>query len=214
MAITPDQVELVARRVADDLLTPLNKRDRDVDDRMTREAAAPVVYNASRDLMAAVAGNAALDEVLIDVKHSSGYSTAGFRGFKAKVLLLVATNHRLWYCRHDDGAIQQLQPVDYRSLTVTKKRISLTAPKLEGTTITCGGATAEWLTQLQSGRRVPAAWLQPEQSPRAAVATHGRPPSGWHPDPYRRYQLRYWDGARWSQHVSTNGVAAVDPLGP
>lgn len=212
MAITPDQVELVARRVADDLLKPPNKWDRDVDDRMTREAAAPAVHQASRELMAAVAANAAHDEVLVDVKYSGGYSTAGFRGFKAKVRLLVGTTHRLWYCRHDDGAIQQLQPLDYRSLTIDRKRVSLTAPKLDGTTITCGGATAEWLTQLQSGHHQPAAWLQPGLPPVATVAPQGGPPPGWHPDPYRRYQLRYWDGARWSQHVSTNGVAAVDHL--
>lgn len=36
-------------------------------------------------------------------------------------------------------------------------------------------------------------------------------PAGWHPDPAGRHQLRYWDGARWTEHVSTNGVAAVDP---
>ncbi len=210
MAITPDQVELVARLVADDILKPPNKWDRDVDDRITREAAAPAVYHASRELMAAVAGNAAPDEMLIDVKHSAGYSTAGFSGFKAKVLLLVATSYRLWYCRHADGGVQQLQHVDYRSLTIDKKRVSLSAPKLEGTTITCGGSTAEWLTALQSGRQEPAAWLRPGPSPQ--MATRGGPTPGWHADPYRRYQLRYWDGERWSEHVSTNGVAAVDPV--
>lgn len=34
----------------------------------------------------------------------------------------------------------------------------------------------------------------------------------WHPDPYRRHELRYWDGARWSEHVSDAGVRSVDPL--
>jgi hypothetical protein len=127
-------------------------------------------------------------------------------------MLLVATTHRLWYCRHEDGAIQQLQPVDYRSLTIERKRVSLTAPKLEGSTITCGGATAEWLAKLQSGHHEPAAWLRPGPSV-GAVAAQGGPPPGWHPDPYRRYQLRYWDGTCWSPHVSTNGVSAQDPVG-
>ena len=30
----------------------------------------------------------------------------------------------------------------------------------------------------------------------------GRPPPGWHPDPYGRAALRWWDGGRWTEHVS------------
>lgn len=35
-------------------------------------------------------------------------------------------------------------------------------------------------------------------------------PAAWHPDPFGRFQHRYWDGQRWTEHVSTNGVASVD----
>jgi hypothetical protein len=34
---------------------------------------------------------------------------------------------------------------------------------------------------------------------------------GWYPDPYRRHESRYWDGGRWTEHVSDAGAAAVDP---
>ena len=34
--------------------------------------------------------------------------------------------------------------------------------------------------------------------------------AGWHPDPFGRHQLRYWDGKTWTAHVSNNGVAASD----
>jgi hypothetical protein len=40
------------------------------------------------------------------------------------------------------------------------------------------------------------------------------PAAAWHPDPMGRHQLRYWDGQAWTEHVSTNGVQAVDPLQP
>jgi hypothetical protein len=40
----------------------------------------------------------------------------------------------------------------------------------------------------------------------------GAPPPGWHPDPFGRAALRYWDGARWTEHVSTAGRPAVDPI--
>lgn len=36
--------------------------------------------------------------------------------------------------------------------------------------------------------------------------------AGWLADPAGRYQLRFWDGLAWTEHVSTNGVQAVDPL--
>jgi hypothetical protein len=35
-------------------------------------------------------------------------------------------------------------------------------------------------------------------------------PPGWYADPYRRYELRYFDGAVWTEHVSTNNVVGVD----
>ena len=38
-------------------------------------------------------------------------------------------------------------------------------------------------------------------------------PPGWHPDPSRRFELRYWDGTRWTEHVSTGGRQQVDPGG-
>jgi hypothetical protein len=42
------------------------------------------------------------------------------------------------------------------------------------------------------------------------VTAHG---AGWYPDPAQRHQLRYWDGQRWTEHVSDDGRAGIDPLG-
>jgi uncharacterized protein YxjI len=39
-------------------------------------------------------------------------------------------------------------------------------------------------------------------------------PANWHPDPMGRHQLRYWDGAVWTEHVSNNGITGTDPLQP
>jgi uncharacterized protein YxjI len=38
-------------------------------------------------------------------------------------------------------------------------------------------------------------------------------PPDWHPDPNGRADLRYWDGAAWTEHVSTGGVQSTDPVG-
>ncbi len=162
--------------------------------------------------MGAIAQQVAADEALIDVKHATGYSIAAFSGARAKVSLLVATNRRVWFSRYEDGTVQDLRAVEYPTMNIERKRISLGWPKLEGATITCGGPTAEWLTELKSGRHQPSPWLQPGASSPAAGPSQGAPAPNWYPDPYRRHQLRYWDGARWTPHVSTNGVTANDPV--
>ena len=37
-------------------------------------------------------------------------------------------------------------------------------------------------------------------------------PANWHPDPLGRHELRYWDGAAWTDHVSNQGVTGTDPV--
>jgi len=39
-------------------------------------------------------------------------------------------------------------------------------------------------------------------------------PANWYPDASGRHQLRYWDGTRWTEHVSDNGIAGVDAMQP
>lgn len=36
-------------------------------------------------------------------------------------------------------------------------------------------------------------------------------PASWYPDPLGRHELRYWDGAQWTEHVSSHGRQSVDP---
>ncbi|MGZ8754574.1 MAG: phospholipid scramblase-related protein [Acidimicrobiia bacterium] len=35
---------------------------------------------------------------------------------------------------------------------------------------------------------------------------------GWYTDPYRRHQVRYWDGNAWTEHVGDDGQQGVDPV--
>ena len=37
-------------------------------------------------------------------------------------------------------------------------------------------------------------------------------PAGWYPDPTGQFEQRYWDGARWTEHVARGGQQAVSPL--
>ncbi|MGZ4723096.1 MAG: DUF2510 domain-containing protein, partial [Ilumatobacteraceae bacterium] len=34
---------------------------------------------------------------------------------------------------------------------------------------------------------------------------------GWYADPAGRFELRYWDGTTWTEHVSRTGQQFTDP---
>jgi hypothetical protein len=42
----------------------------------------------------------------------------------------------------------------------------------------------------------------PAPGPTPAPAMAAGPPAGWHPDPHGQAALRYWDGQRWTEHLS------------
>lgn len=84
-------------------------------------------------------------------------------------------------------------------------------PTLAGTMIlVLGGAV---LAVVVAVRRNRARRLLP--APEAQLATtwgQAAGPAGWFADPGARHELRYWDGQRWTEHVSDRGTQGVDPL--
>jgi hypothetical protein len=51
----------------------------------------------------------------------------------------------------------------------------------------------------------PAPAAAPEPAPAPSV------PAGWYADPAGRFELRYWDGSTWTEHVSRAGQQFTDP---
>ncbi len=48
--------------------------------------------------------------------------------------------------------------------------------------------------------------------PTSASSTNvPRVPAAWYADPSGRYELRYWDGSEWTEHVARGGQQFVDP---
>ncbi len=35
---------------------------------------------------------------------------------------------------------------------------------------------------------------------------------GWYADPTGRYEARFWDGQRWTRHISHYGASGTDPI--
>jgi Protein of unknown function (DUF2510) len=52
---------------------------------------------------------------------------------------------------------------------------------------------------------------EPEPVAEAAPAVESAVPAGWYADPSGRFELRYWDGNAWTEHVSRAGQQFTDP---
>jgi|SRR5215213_8821905 len=50
-----------------------------------------------------------------------------------------------------------------------------------------------------------------EPAAASSAATTSSVPAGWHPDPSKRYEMRYWDGDKWTEYVSSQGQTYTDP---
>lgn len=48
----------------------------------------------------------------------------------------------------------------------------------------------------------------------SSAATGATPnvPADWHKDPSGRFELRYWNGTAWTEHVATGGKQSIDPI--
>ncbi|MCX6520663.1 MAG: DUF2510 domain-containing protein [Actinobacteria bacterium] len=57
----------------------------------------------------------------------------------------------------------------------------------------------------------PAATTAYTPAPAAAAAATPAVPAGWYADPAGRFELRYWDGGTWTEHVSRAGQQYTDP---
>jgi hypothetical protein len=66
------------------------------------------------------------------------------------------------------------------------------------------GTTSTWTSPTTEAKAAP----EPATTPVEAAAAA---PS-WYPDPTGRYEQRYWDGTRWTDHVSTGGQSTVDAV--
>src|SRR4051794_36517201 len=74
-----------------------------------------------------------------------------------------------------------------------------------------GGGASSTAASQSAGTGVPAAAAAaaPAAAAPAAAATPSVP-AGWYADPAGRYELRYWDGGTWTEHVSRAGQQFTD----
>ena len=65
-----------------------------------------------------------------------------------------------------------------------------------------------------TGREAPTVPAEPTVVRAVASASPQQPlpAAAWYADPTRRFELRYWDGTRWTEHVGRGGVVSKDPF--
>lgn len=96
-------------------------------------------------------------------------------------------------------------------------------PVVESTPEPAASEPAGWAVAPDPAPATPAADPQPaaaatytpaaattSYSPAPAAATPAVP-AGWYADPAGRFELRYWDGGTWTEHVSRAGQQYTDP---
>jgi hypothetical protein len=71
---------------------------------------------------------------------------------------------------------------------------------------------AGWGTAPETTEQEPAVTPVAEEPAVAEpAAVESAVPAGWYADPSGRYELRYWDGNAWTEHVSRAGQQFTDP---
>ena len=68
------------------------------------------------------------------------------------------------------------------------------------------GATSSSTTSASVAAPVTAQNAGTETTPASAAA-----PAAWYADPSNRFELRYWDGSEWTEHVARGGQQFTDP---
>lgn len=43
------------------------------------------------------------------------------------------------------------------------------------------------------------------------MAANPEPSASWHPDPFGRHDIRWWDGTKWTEKVRNGEQAGIDP---
>jgi hypothetical protein len=68
------------------------------------------------------------------------------------------------------------------------------------------GTAANSTTSTSVATPVTAQVAVTETTPSGAAA-----PAAWYADPSNRFELRYWDGSEWTEHVARGGQQFTDP---
>lgn len=90
------------------------------------------------------------------------------------------------------------------------------APAAEAAPVAAAAAAvatepAGWAAAPEAASPAPAAAPAPAPAPAAAAPATPAIPADWYADPSGRFELRYWNGSAWTEHVARAGQQYTDP---
>lgn len=80
-----------------------------------------------------------------------------------------------------------------------------------GTAVTPDDTRAETTDETTADTTADAASAGSSSTAQSGGGAAGAAPAGWYADPSGRFELRYWDGGQWTEHVSRAGQQYTDP---
>ena len=97
-----------------------------------------------------------------------------------------------------------------RRAAVTAQVANTVATPAASTTATAAATSATWGSTASTSASTPVV-TSPVNTSVASSVGDAAAPANWYPDPAGRFELRYWNGSAWTEHVSRNGQQSVDP---
>ena len=101
------------------------------------------------------------------------------------------------------------------NITAFARRAAVTTqvstPSVVSTPATASATSATWgSTTASTAASTPVVTSAVNTSVASSVGDAAAP-ANWYADPAGRFELRYWNGSAWTEHVSRNGQQSVDP---
>ena len=97
-----------------------------------------------------------------------------------------------------------------RRAAVTAQVANTVAAPAASTPATSAATSATWSSTASTSASTPVV-TNPVNTSVASSVGDAAAPADWYPDPAGRFELRYWNGSAWTEHVSRNGQQSIDP---
>ncbi|MBJ7461945.1 MAG: DUF2510 domain-containing protein [Ilumatobacteraceae bacterium] len=95
------------------------------------------------------------------------------------------------------------------AITAFARRAAVTA-QVATPAATAPATSATWSSTAATSASTPVVTSAVNTSVASSVGDAAAP-ANWYADPAGRFELRYWNGSAWTEHVSRNGQQSVDP---
>lgn len=97
-----------------------------------------------------------------------------------------------------------------RRAAVTGQVANTVAAPAASTPASSATTSATWSSTASTSASTPVV-TSPVNTSVASSVGDAAAPANWYPDPAGRFELRYWNGSAWTEHVSRNGQQSIDP---